>query len=89
MNEPLVAEAWYVYILQCSDDTLYTGITNDLDKRVSQHNHGATAAKYTRARRPVQLVYAEQVADKRQAAKREYEIKQLTRTEKLALIQTG
>ena len=89
MNDTLVAETWYVYILQCSDDTLYTGITNDLDKRVDQHNYGTTAAKYTRARRPVQLVYFEQLADKRLAAKREYEIKQLTRAEKLVLIQSG
>ena len=78
---------WVCYILRCADDTLYCGITNDLDKRLSAHNAG-TAAKYTRARGPVQLVFVESWADRSAASKREMAIKKLRRTEKLALIQS-
>ncbi len=76
---------WFVYILQCSDGTLYTGMTNDVTRRVEQHNAG-TAARYTRARTPVKLVYHEPVKDRSAALKREYAIKQLSRNEKDALI---
>ena len=76
---------WHVYIVRCSDDTLYTGITNDLDKRLYNHDAGV-AAKYTRNRRPVELVYSERAPDRSAASKREYAIKKLTRTEKLKLI---
>ena len=76
---------WCVYIVRCSDDTLYTGITNDLDKRLKAHN-GGTGAKYTKARGPVVLVYAETAADRSAASKREYAIKKLSRAEKLVLI---
>ena len=76
---------WFVYILRCSDDTLYTGITNEPKRRLAQHNAG-TASKYTRSRRPVEMVYCESVEDKPAALRREYAIKQLSRTEKLALI---
>ena len=75
----------YVYILLCKDDTLYTGWTVDLDKRVKTHNRGK-ASKYTRGRLPVQLVYYEEFEDKIQAQKREYAIKQLKRKDKLKLI---
>ncbi|WP_042683182.1 GIY-YIG nuclease family protein [Anaerosalibacter massiliensis] len=75
----------YVYILKCSDDTLYTGWTNNLNKRVETHSKGK-GAKYTRARLPIKLVYYEEYTDKISAQKREYEIKQLTRKEKLDLI---
>ena len=64
----------YVYILRCSDDTLYTGWTNDLEKRIKAHSNG-TGAKYTRGRGPVELVYFEEFDDKKDAMKREYEIK--------------
>ncbi len=77
--------SWVCYILQCSDGTLYTGITNDLEKRFATHNAG-TAAKYTRARGPVKLVFVESCADKSAALKREMEIKGLMRAEKLKLI---
>ncbi|HEX5337876.1 MAG TPA: GIY-YIG nuclease family protein [Gallionella sp.] len=80
--------SWHCYLLRCADDTLYCGITNDLDKRLAAHNAG-TAAKYTRARGPVELVYAEDCADRSAASKRELAIKQLTRAEKLALIESG
>ena len=75
----------YTYILRCSDDTLYCGWTNDLEKRLAAHNAG-TAAKYTRTRRPVELVYYEEFETKQEAMSREYHIKKLTRREKTELI---
>lgn len=75
----------YVYILRCSDMTLYTGWTNDLEKRVATHNKGK-GAKYTKCRLPVELVYFEECTDKSAALKREYAIKQLSRAEKIDLI---
>jgi putative endonuclease len=77
----------YTYILECADGTLYTGWTNDLQKRLASHNAG-TGAKYTRTRRPVKLVYAEAHEDKCDAMRREYRIKQLTRMQKLALLES-
>lgn len=74
------------YILQCSDGTLYTGWTNNLDKRLKEHN-GGQGAKYTRGRRPVKLVYTEEYETKREAMQREFQIKKLTRKEKEALIE--
>ena len=76
---------WCVYILSCADGTLYTGITNDLEKRIAAHNDGR-GAKYTKARRPVQLVYQERAADRSAASKCEYVMKGLTRRQKLKLI---
>lgn len=75
----------YTYILKCSDGTLYCGWTNDLEKRVKTHNEGK-GAKYTRARLPVTLVYYETFETSVEAQKREYQIKQMTRKEKLFLI---
>lgn len=77
---------WVCYLLRCADDTLYCGITNDLEKRIAAHNSG-TAAKYTRARAPVLLVYVEGCADRSVASRRELAIKKLTRIAKLALIE--
>ena len=76
---------WNVYILKCSDNSLYTGITTELERRVKEHNHGKQAAAYTRARRPVELVYSESHDSRSSAAKREYEIKQLSRKQKIQL----
>ena len=76
---------WFDYIVQCNDKTYYTGITNNLEKRIKNHNLG-TASKYTRVRLPVNLVYTENRLDRSNASKREYELKQLTRTQKKALI---
>lgn len=76
----------YVYIIQCKDRSLYTGWTVDLEKRVEIHNKGK-ASKYTRGRLPVKLVYFETFLNKIDAQKREYEIKQLSREEKLKLIE--
>ncbi len=79
---------WFCYLLHCADDTLYCGITNDLEKRLAAHNAG-TASKYTRVRLPVELIFAESCADRSVASKREMEIKKLTRADKLALVQSG
>jgi putative endonuclease len=83
-KDTLSTEFW-VYILKCSDDTLYTGWTTNLDERVKTHNAG-TGAKYTRSRLPVSLVYTEQLESKSAAMRREYEIKLMSKVEKLALI---
>ena len=77
---------YYVYMLQCRDGSLYTGIAVDVQKRLSVHNRGQ-GAKYTRSRLPVRLVYQETQPDKSAALKRELEIKGLTRVEKLRLIE--
>lgn len=77
----------YVYILLCEDESLYTGWTVNLEKRVETHNRGK-ASKYTRGRLPVKLVYYEEYEDKIEAQKREYAIKQLKRNEKLKLIKS-
>jgi len=76
----------YVYIIKCSDETFYTGWTNNLEKRISMHSNG-TGAKYTKGRGPVNLMYYETFEKKEDAMKREYEIKKLTRKGKLMLIE--
>ena len=76
---------WYDYILKCNDGTLYTGITNDLGKRVSSHNKG-TGAKYTKTRTTVEIVYHEEAIDRSEASKREHQIKKLSRVAKENLI---
>lgn len=76
----------FTYILKCKDNTFYTGWTNDLEKRLLAHNLGK-GAKYTKARRPVEIVYYESFKTKEEAMRREYEIKQLTRKQKELLIQ--
>lgn len=79
-----------VYILKCSDGTLYIGKTTDLEKRLKQHNGELKGgAKYTRARNPVQLAYNETFSDHKSCAQREYELKQLSRSEKIILIQNS
>ncbi len=75
----------YTYIIKCSDNTLYTGWTNNLQKRLDSHNSGK-GAKYTRSRAPVTLVYCEAFATRQEAMRREYQIKQLSRREKEVLI---
>jgi putative endonuclease len=76
---------YFVYILRCADDTLYTGWTTDIDTRAIQHNAGK-GAKYTRSRLPVICVYSEEYSSKKEAMQREYEIKQLSRDQKDLLI---
>lgn len=73
---------WYIYILKCRDGSLYTGITTDVDRRVLEHNSSPRGAKYTRGRRPVELVYSEIAQDKSEASKREIEVKKMKRSEK-------
>ena len=80
-----MADTNYTYIIRCSDGSLYTGWTNDLDQRIEAHNHG-TGAKYTKSRRPVELVYFEELPTKSDALRREAAIKKMTRAEKLTLI---
>jgi len=81
---------YHLYILKCFDNTLYTGITTDLTRRIEEHNSSSKGAKYTRMRRPVELVYSEEYEDRSAASKREYEIKKkMNRVEKLELIAGG
>ncbi|MEN4053564.1 MULTISPECIES: GIY-YIG nuclease family protein [Sulfurimonas] len=77
---------YFVYILSCSDSSLYTGITTDLTRRIDEHNSSDKGAKYTKARRPVELLYFEKYEDRSSATKREYVIKKLSRKEKLKLL---
>ncbi len=79
--------SYFIYILECSDGSLYTGIAKDVTKRLDEHNISDKGAKYTKARRPVKLVYKEPSLDRSSASKREYAIKKLTRFKKLLLIQ--
>jgi putative endonuclease len=74
---------YFVYILKCSDGTLYTGITTNLERRIREHNGSKTGAKYTKARRPVELIYSKEFADRSAALIEEARIKKLKREEKL------
>lgn len=80
--------AYWLYILRCGDGTLYTGTTDDIERRLKAHREGK-GAKYTRGRGPLELVYREELADKSAALKREWAVKQLSRAEKLKLIENG
>ena len=77
---------WWLYILRCADDTLYCGITSNLERRIAQHNAGV-GAKYTRGRGPVKLAYSEECRSKSEALKFEIQAKKMKRTDKLRLIQ--
>jgi len=77
---------YYVYIIKCNDDSLYCGITVDLDRRIKEHNVSSKGAKYTRSRRPVKLVWSKLVGNRSEASKEECRIKKLSRLEKLKLI---
>jgi putative endonuclease len=79
--------SYYAYLVQCADDTLYAGITTDLERRVEEHNTSELGAKYTRARRPVRLVYSEQFLTRSEAQKREAQFKKLSREKKRELIE--
>lgn len=80
--------SWYVYIVRCNDGSMYTGMTNDLVKRIQTHNSGKAAAKYTKSRRPVSLVYFEELPTRSSAASREFQIKKLTTIAKRKLVQS-
>jgi len=79
-------ENWYVYILRCADQTLYSGITTHLERRLREHNQSPSGARYTRSRRPVTLVYSESLTNRAAALRREHAIKQLDRATKLQLL---
>jgi len=79
----------YVYILECADKTFYTGSTGNIEKRLQAHNSGKAGAKYTRGRRPVELVYVEHCPTLSMALKREAQIKKLSRAQKAALVAMG
>ena len=83
----MTEKSWKLYILRCGDGSLYTGITVDVEARFAQHSNG-TGAKYTRGRGPLELVYVEECEDHSQALKREYQVKSLSKNDKLKLIQT-
>ena len=86
----MVNSAWWVYIVRCADDSLYTGVARDVEQRIAAHNgNGPQGARYTRSRRPVELVYQESVATQSAALQREHVIKQLSRLEKHRLIESA
>lgn len=77
---------WFVYIVECSDNTLYTWITTDIERREEEHNSSDKWAKFTKMRRPVKIVFTQECEDRSDASKKEYTIKKLTRTQKLEII---
>ena len=77
---------WYLYVVKCSDESLYAGITTNVKRRIEEHNGSSRGAKYTRSRRPVELVYYELHPDRSAAAKAEYTFKKLSRKKKLDII---
>ena len=81
-------QGWFLYILRCGNDAFYTGVTNNLERRLKMHNDGR-ASRYTRARRPVELIYYEDCASRARALVREYKIKALSRKEKENLVCSG
>lgn len=76
---------YYVYVVVCADETYYTGIAKDLSKRILEHNQSTRGARYTKSRRPVELVYSEQAPNRSDAQKREYQIRSLSHSAKAAL----
>ena len=82
-------KAWYVYVIRASDDSLYTGITTDVQRRFKEHMSTAKGARFFRGRSPVEVVYSENHPDRSSATRREAEIKKLSRPEKLKLVQGG
>jgi len=81
----MAEEKWYIYIIKCRDGKLYTGITNNLKKRIAAHNTGE-GCRFTRCRYPVKLIYTEACKNRSEASRREIEIKKLSRKEKLVLV---
>ncbi len=77
---------WWVYFLRCNDNSLYAGVTTDIHRRIEEHNNSKLGAKYTRAKRPVKLVYLEEANNKSKACQREYQIRHLTKLKKEQLV---
>ena len=84
MNE----SEYYVYILECEDGSLYTGISTDPNRRFEEHKSGKLGAKYTKAHKPIKIIYTEHCKNRSEASKREYEIKQMTKAQKIELVQS-
>jgi len=80
------SNVWYMYVVRCADGTLYTGITKNISRRLNEHNYGMKGAKYTRSRRPVELLYTREYETHSAAASAEYRFKRLKRSEKLKVI---
>jgi putative endonuclease len=80
---------YFVYILKCADDTLYTGITTDLDRRINEHNNSKLGAKYTKIRRPVKLIYSKEFTNRSEASIEESRIKKLSRSEKFDFLKNN
>lgn len=81
---------WFIYMVECADGSLYTGVATDVERRVKEHNgKSSKAARYTRSRQPVSLIYQEAAENRSLACQREWQVKQLTRSQKLALIRSG
>ena len=85
----LLMKSWFVYIVQCSDDTLYTGVTTDVDRRVLEHNNSNKGAKYTMFRRPVKLLWCTEYSSRSEAQAAEYKLKKLSRKKKLEIVNNG
>jgi putative endonuclease len=82
----LSEKAWFLYVLRCADDTFYTGTTTDITRRINEHNTKKCGAKYTKTRRPVELIFWLDFENRSQAQKAEYKFKKLTRTQKEKII---
>ena len=89
MQPQLKVPPWYLYVVQCNDGTLYTGVTLDTDRRIFEHNTSRRGAKYTRARRPVKLVYKRRYDNQAEALQAEYQFKKLLRGQKLQIIKNS
>lgn len=81
-----MSQAWYVYLLRCNDNSLYAGITTDIERRLAEHNTSKLGAKYTRNKRPVTLAYLEGSPNRSLASKQEYQLKKLTKAQKEQLV---
>ena len=80
---------WFLYVVRCCDGTLYTGVTTDLNRRVNEHNTSKRGAKYTKTRRPVNLIWSNKYNNRSEAQSAEYSFKKLSRKEKLDIIKNG
>lgn len=81
-----LAQGWYVYVLKCADETLYTGICTNVERRLQEHNESSKGARYTRSRRPVSVLYTESHESRAAASRREAQIKKMPRAKKLILV---
>ncbi|MBL4694460.1 GIY-YIG nuclease family protein [Candidatus Gracilibacteria bacterium] len=80
---------WHLYIVECADKTLYTGVCIDVEKRIDEHNNSKLGAKYTRVRRPVRVVFSCECEDRSDACRKEAAVKKLSRAEKLEVVESG